>query len=166
MYNLGTISREKLSNVRKEVALVVELAIQLTEIDFTVLEGRRTEERQFVLWQKKASKFNGAEVGSYINGYPETGISFHQLGAAVDLGAYIDKRISWDFGPYYDIARAMRAASIELNIPIIWGAIWDRNLDDLSHNLEYEVSEYTKRRAKANRKVFLDGPHFQLASLV
>jgi len=165
MYKLSRISKEKLSTVRKEMSMVVNLAISITETDFTVLEGHRDTERQFTLWQKRASKLNGAEKGSFINGYPGTGMSYHQLKAAVDLGAYIDNRVSWDFGPYYDVARAMRTASIELNIPIIWGAVWDQHLDDLSDSLEYEVAEYTNRRTKRGKKVFLDGPHFQLADL-
>ncbi len=165
MYKLGNTSKERLATGRKEIVMVVERAIEITELDFTVLEVFRDQERQFKLWQKKASKLNGAERGSYIHEYPGTGMSYHQLRAAVDLGALIDNRISWDFGPYYDVARSMQTASKELNIPIIWGSIWDRNLDDLSSNLEYEVAEYTKRRTKLGKKVFLDGPHFQLASL-
>ena len=45
-YKLGPTSLLRLQDVHQDLVRVVERAIELTEIDFTVLEGRRTKERQ------------------------------------------------------------------------------------------------------------------------
>ncbi|WP_245680676.1 M15 family metallopeptidase [Veronia pacifica] len=61
--------------------------------------------------------------------------SRHLTGHAVDLGAWVSGEVRWDWPLYYRIADAVKAASIELGIPIEWGGDW---------------------------KSFPDGPHFQL----
>ena len=44
-YKLGKRSRQRLEGVHPDLVKVVERAIEITEIDFTVLEGLRTVER-------------------------------------------------------------------------------------------------------------------------
>jgi peptidoglycan L-alanyl-D-glutamate endopeptidase CwlK len=45
-YNLGSRSKKRLEGVHPDLVRVVERAIELTEVDFTVLEGMRTVARQ------------------------------------------------------------------------------------------------------------------------
>lgn len=162
MYKLGARSKEKLYTTKQPLIQVVERAIEITTVDFSVLEGIRSQARQFDLWQAKASKLNGAERGTMIRGHHGTGISNHQTEEAVDLGAYVAGSIRWDFNLYYQIARAMRQAAIEENVEIRWGCVWDRRLNDLSTNIEIEVSDYVLRRKSVGKKAFLDGPHYEL----
>jgi len=147
---LGDGSRRRLVGVHPDLVLVVERAISLTACDFAVTEGLRMPERQRELVAAGAS---------------QTLDSRHLTGHAVDLAAYVGGRISWDWPLYYQIADAMRAAARATSIPIRWGGIWDRRLNDLpagAEALESEVAAYVARRRSAGAKVFLDGPHFEL----
>ena len=89
-FKLGVRSRERLQGVHPDLVRVVELAIQLTPVDFTVLEGLRTLERQKALVAAGSSK---------------TLNSRHLTGHAVDLGAWVDGRLDWSW-PLYKIGRA------------------------------------------------------------
>jgi peptidoglycan L-alanyl-D-glutamate endopeptidase CwlK len=119
-YKLGNQSIERLNGVHHGLVSVVRRAIEITEVDFTVLEGLRTKERQRKLVDSGASK---------------TMNSRHITGHAVDLGAWVDGSVRWDWPLYYKISDAMKSAAKELGIPIEWGGDWS---------------------------TFKDGPHFQL----
>lgn len=120
MFQLSQKSLNKLVGVDIKLINVVKRALELSPIDFRVLEGLRTLERQSML--VKAGK-------------SQTMNSRHITGDAVDLGALIDGVINWEWKYYEQIAKAMKQASKELNIPIEWGGDW---------------------------KTFKDGVHFQL----
>ncbi|MNV38631.1 Peptidoglycan L-alanyl-D-glutamate endopeptidase CwlK precursor [compost metagenome] len=92
-------------------------AIQITQVDFTVLEGLRTIERQKQLVAAKASK---------------TMNSRHLTGHAVDLGAYVAGEVRWDWPLYHQVAAAVKQAARELGVPIEWGGDW-RTFKDGPH---------------------------------
>ena len=119
-YKLGSRSITNLRGVHPDLVAVVKRAITLTEIDFTVTEGLRTKERQAQLFKAGASK---------------TMNSRHITGHAVDLAAWVEGGVRWDWPLYAKLAKAMKSASAELNVPIIWGGDW---------------------------RTFKDGPHFEL----
>lgn len=114
---LGAKSKERLKGVHPDLVRVVERAIQLTEVDFTVLEGLRTTARQQQLVKSGASK---------------TMRSRHITGHAVDLAATIDGEIRWDWPLYHKIAKAVKQAAAELKVPIEWGGDW-RSFKDGPH---------------------------------
>lgn len=107
-FKLSDKSLEKLKGVHPDLVSVVKLAIDLTEVDFVVLEGLRSKERQRELVNKGASK---------------TMNSRHITGHAVDLGAYVGE-IRWDWPLYDKIAKAMKEAAYQLNVKIEWGGDW------------------------------------------
>ncbi len=119
-FTLSANSYRKLEGVHPQLVRVVELAIALTEVDFTVTEGVRTYARQKALVEAGAST---------------TMNSRHLTGHAVDLAAYVNGKIAWDWPLYHKIAAAMKQAAKELNVAIVWGGDW---------------------------KSFPDGPHFEL----
>lgn len=104
---------------------VVERAIAITEVDFVVLEGLRTKERQAQL---------------LIAGASRTMNSRHITGHAVDLGAWVGKEVRWDWPLYAKIATAMKKAATEQNVPIVWGGDW-RTFKDGPH-FELNRSKY------------------------
>lgn len=106
MYQLGNKSRSKLQGVHPHLVMVVERAIEISEQDFTVLEGLRSKERQQELYNTGKSK---------------TLNSRHLTGHAVDLAPW---PISWDWDKFYPIADAMKQAAEELGIDIEWGGDW------------------------------------------
>ncbi|CAB4171718.1 D-alanyl-D-alanine carboxypeptidase [uncultured Caudovirales phage] len=108
-YNLSKKSRDRLAGVHPDLVKVVERAIEITEIDFAVLEGVRSKTRQEQLVKAGAS---------------QTMRSRHLTGHAVDLGAYVAGSVRWDWPLYHKIAVAAKQAAAELQIPIEWGGDW------------------------------------------
>jgi len=109
VFKLGKRSIERLQSVHPDLVRVVERAIELSTVDFTVLEGLRSPERQQTLVASGAS---------------QTLNSRHITGHAVDLGAWVDNQVDWSWPLYHQIANAMKAAATELGIPIVWGGDW------------------------------------------
>lgn len=119
-FKLSQKSLDRLTGVHQDLVDVVKRAIEITEVDFAVLEGVRSVARQEQLVKAGAS---------------QTMKSRHITGHAVDLGAYVNGSVRWDWPLYDKIALAMKAAAIELQVSIEWGGDW---------------------------RTFKDGPHFQL----
>lgn len=117
MYKLGARSKQRLKGVHEDLVKVVERAIEITTVDFTVLEGLRTPERQKTLMESGAS---------------QTLNSRHITGHAVDLGAWVDNQVDWSWPLYHKIAVAMKEAAKELDVAIVWGGDW-RNFKDGPH---------------------------------
>ncbi len=113
-FKLGKRSLSNLEGVHPDLVKVVNRAIELTQVDFTVIEGLRTKERQAQLLKEKKTT---------------TKNSRHLTGHAVDLAAWVDGTVSWDWKHYYKIAEAVKQAASELKIPIEWGGDWKRFKD-------------------------------------
>lgn len=108
-FKLSKRSEERLAGVHPDLAKVVRLALVLSEFDFAVIEGLRTEARQKELVAIGASR---------------TMNSRHLTGHAVDLGAMLGGQIRWDWPLYDKIAAAMKGAAKELGVPLEWGGDW------------------------------------------
>jgi peptidoglycan L-alanyl-D-glutamate endopeptidase CwlK len=117
MYSLGVRSKARLKGVHPDLVKVVEKAIQLTTVDFTVLEGVRDPIRQKKLVESGAS---------------QTMNSRHLTGHAVDLGAWVDDQVDWSWPLYHKINAAMQEASKLVSVPIEWGGNW-RTFKDGPH---------------------------------
>ena len=138
---LGKRSLDNLNNVNTDLVRVVKRAIEITEIDFAVIEGLRTKERQRELVRKGASK---------------TMDSRHLTGHAVDIVPLVDGKISWNFNYYYPLAKAMAQASTELGVNVRWGGAWT-NIRNKKGTPQQWVQEYYNGGGK-----FQDGPHFEI----
>jgi len=109
VFKLGKRSIERLQGVHPDLVKVVERAIEMSPVDFTVLEGLRSPERQQTLVASGAS---------------QTLNSRHITGHAVDLGAWVDNQVDWSWPLYHKIANAMKAAANALGVAIVWGGDW------------------------------------------
>lgn len=107
MYQLGVKSQSRLNGVHPDLVSVVKRAIEITEQDFTVLEGLRSVDRQKELVE---------------SGKSTTMNSRHLTGHAVDIAPW---PISWDWDYFYPIADAMKEAAKELGVDIEWGGDWN-----------------------------------------
>ena len=119
-YKLGTRSKQNLSGVHPDLVAVVSRAIEITEQDFSVLEGVRNINRQREL--VKAGKST-------------TMNSRHITGHAVDL---VPHPVSWDWEYFYPIVDAMKDAAEELGIEITCGADWQNFPDGPHFQLSWE----------------------------
>lgn len=130
-YTLGQRSVSRLQGVHPDLVSVVKRAIQITEQDFSVGEGLRSETRQRQL---------------YNAGKSTTMNSRHLTGHAVDLLPYpfngdidedgIPNIEDWD--QYYPIAAAMKQAAKELIINLEWGGDWKSFKDGPHFQLAWE----------------------------
>lgn len=110
-------SLNNLSGVHSDLIKVMERAIEITTVDFGVIDGLRTlaEEKE-----------------NLANGKTETLHSRHLVGCAVDVMAYIGGKGSWETCFYEKIADAVFQAAAELGIAIVWGGNW-KTLKDYGH---------------------------------
>ena len=107
MKSLNERSRKALVGVHPDLVRVVELAAERCEVPIVVTEGLRNLDRQKEL--KAAGKSWTLD-------------SRHLTGHAVDL---VDAdNYAYDIPDLDKIAAAMRAASDDLRVPIVWGGDW------------------------------------------
>lgn len=152
-FNLSQRSIDRMDGVHPDLVAVVKRAIELTEVDFGVIQGVRTVAEQEALVAKGASKTMKSYHLPQEDGY----------GHAVDLMAYIEGRGSWELNVYDEIADAMKAAAIELDVPIRWGSAW--NVPDIREwegTMEEAMNHYVDTRRAEGRRPFIDAPHFEL----
>ena len=117
---LGQRSLSRLDGVHPDLVRVVKKSAAMSDLDFTVLEGLRTLDRQRKLLAEGATK---------------TLNSRHITGHAVDLAPLIEGKVSWDWPLYHRLAKIVKAAAADENVPITWGGDW---------------------------RTFKDGPHWEL----
>ena len=147
-YKLSTKSQERLMGVEPELKEVLYEAIKVTKIDFGVIEGLRTEEKQKQLVESGAS---------------QTMKSKHLEGRAVDLMAYIGGRGSWELSVYDEIADAMKEAAIKVDVAVRWGAAWTvTDIREWEGTMEEAMNSYIDTRRGQGRRPFIDAPHFEL----
>lgn len=133
-FQLSQRSLGRLVGVHPDLTAIVKLAIQRTTVDFTVLEGVRTLERQREYFARGAS---------------ETMASYHLaqadgLSHAVDLAPLIDGVVSWsNWQAFVDLAQVIKACAAELGVPVEWGGDW-KTLKDGPH---FQIPRSWKGRA-------------------
>ena len=101
----------RLNGVHPDLVKVVERAIQITTVDFAVLEGVRDPLRQKKLVESGASQTMNSRHIPGADGYAK----------AVDLGAWVDDQVDWSWPLYHKIADAMKEAGRQVKVPIEWG---------------------------------------------
>ena len=106
-YKLSQRSMQNLSGVHPDLVAVVKRAIEITEQDFSVIEGIRNIDRQRKL---------------VAQGKSQTMNSRHLTGHAVDIAPY---PLSWDWEYFWPIADAMKEAAEELDVDLEWGGDWE-----------------------------------------
>lgn len=114
MFSLSEQSEANLAGAEMSLKKVVRRAIEITDVDFSVIESIRTEEQQR---QNVADGVSWTMDSKHLpnhNGYAE----------AVDLYPWVNGRTN-HARKYYDrIAKAMFAAAAEQGYPLAWGGFW------------------------------------------
>lgn len=133
---LGQRSLSRLEGVHPDLVRVVKKAAALSSLDFTVLEGLRTQARQKQLMDLGATRIMNSR---------------HLTGHAVDLAPMVGGTVRWDWPLYHQLADIMKSASASENVPIRWGGTWK-----LLSAINGPIT------AKVLSRSFPDGPHFEL----
>ncbi|KQS55884.1 hypothetical protein ASG17_07490 [Brevundimonas sp. Leaf363] len=138
-FALGATSRGRLSGVHPQLVRVVERAIEISPVDFKVIEGVRTPARQKELYAQGRTK-PGPVVTWTVNS--NHFVKADGFGHAVDL---LPSPYDWKAtGPFDQVSRAMFEAAKQLGVKIRWGADWDQD-------------------GKPRERGESDSPHFELA---
>ncbi|WP_367352786.1 M15 family metallopeptidase [Achromobacter animicus] len=122
-FRLSQRSLARLEGVHPDLVDVVQLAIQRTSVDFTVVEGVRTLAQQHDYVRRGAS---------------QTMASYHLpqrdgLSHAVDLAPIVNGGIPWsNWQAFADLAAVVKGCAAEIGVPVEWGGDW-KTLKDGPH---------------------------------
>ena len=114
--SLSAKSLERLSKVHPDLQRVVHAAYELGEMDFMVIEGERTLEKQKTYREKGASQTLRSRHVREMNQCGEV--------CAIDLGVMIDGELRWDWPLYHKLGALVKEAAKIEGVPIEWGGDW------------------------------------------
>jgi peptidoglycan L-alanyl-D-glutamate endopeptidase CwlK len=132
-FKLSSSSMGKLAEVHPDLVRVVERAIEISKVDFSVTEGLRTLERQKLNVAKGVSKTLHSKHLRQPSGYGHA-VDIYPRDATGKL--VMDWGQPWPGREWAGVSGAMKAAARELGVKIVWGGDWPK---------------------------FRDGPHYELA---
>lgn len=118
-YQFSQRSLRNLEGIHPDLLKVVHRALEITERDFTVIDGLRTPEEQKELFEAGKSK---------------TLNSRHLTGHAVDIVPY---PVTWEYEEFKPVVDAMRKAAEELGVDMVHGYDW--GWDAAHHHLSRKV---------------------------
>lgn len=141
-FSLSQISIDRLSGVHPDLVKVVKRAIEISPIDFMVVQGLRTKEQAWENWGKgrtaaqlkakgvpvKYAKPNESKVTWLSNPLS----SNHMTGNAVDLAPVPYAKYKDDIDRHKIMAESVKKAAIELGVKIEWGGDW-KSAKDYPH---------------------------------
>lgn len=113
-FRFGGASLANLHGVHPDLIAVARLALAKSHVDFSVVEGVRTEERQEDLVADGASM---------------TMDSRHLTGHAIDAYPWVEGQTSHSASDYAELARAFFEAAQEMGIHVDWGGEWTSFVD-------------------------------------
>ena len=140
-YHFGKGSLKQLSTCHKDLQILAAEALKLSVIDFKIVEGHRSLERQSQLFKEGKTKINGIDKKGKHNHLPSL---------AFDIAAVLPQGLSWERNNLCFIAGVILSTGTRLLMEgkishkIRWGGNWDSDGEII-----------TDQR-------FIDLPHFEL----
>lgn len=123
-FSFSTRSLSNLEGVHPDLVRVMHRALAITKVDFTVVEGLRTLERQKWL---------------FANGKSKTMKSRHLNGHAVDIYPYVNgKVVTTDWKWFNELAVYVKKAAEDEGVDLEWGGDWRTFKDGPHWQLSWE----------------------------
>ena len=144
-FKLSPKSIKQLQGLEPDLIKVVESAIGYTKMDFSVIQGLRTQTQQNELYRQ---------------GLSHVKFSQHQLGRAVDVLAWIGKSSDSE-DDLIQIAEAFKLAAEDMDVPIRWGGCWPC-YDIRGSNIKWLRAMYLRQCRAEGREPFNDLPHYEI----
>lgn len=150
-YAFGATSRQRLNTVKPELRLIAVRALELCEVDFTVVQGGRTVDEQMRLYGKGRTgaqcKAQGVPVHYARPGEGKVTWTIYGsnhlvdkadgLGKAIDVCPFVNGKMEWDdngkLGLWPKIAAAFKQAAKEQGVSLGWGGDWSPPKVDRPH---------------------------------
>ena len=140
-YHFGKRSKEVLASCHADLQLIAEEALKCSHIDFKIVEGHRSIERQRQLYNEGKSKIDGITRKGKHNYSPS--LAFDVCVVAKDADAYDKQHLCYLGGVITATAADLLARDL-VKRSLRWGGNWDGD----------GVIIYDQR--------FIDLPHFEL----
>ncbi len=118
---LGKRSKEKRDTCCVEMKTIIDFAIGLDIMDFTVVEGHRTKEKQNKYFDEGKSRIKWPD-GKH-NTLPSD---------AADIAPYINGKISWEKIHCVHLAGIIVAVGAMLGYKVRWGGNWDMDYEPVT----------------------------------
>lgn len=138
-YQLGQTSLERLNGVHPDLVVLVKRAIELGIMDFSVMEGVRTLERQKELYASGKSKTMASKHLVQADGY---GHAVDLYPCPIDMEK-VNRGNAQEISRFGVLSGIIQSLAKESGISVTWGGDWDRDGQTLDHP-------------------FFDAPHFEL----
>lgn len=131
-FKFGQRSINMLATVDPKLQQLAIRALELSSIDFAVVQGNRTIEMQQELFGKGRSETECAQHGvpprfarPFERKVTNTMHSNHIGGNAIDIAPFVDGKINWDedgkLGVWPKLAAAFKMAGGQLGTVVYWG---------------------------------------------
>lgn len=139
-FRFSRTSLDRLATVHPDMQRVTKRALELSPVDFSVTQGRRTLDEQKRLYGKgrTAAQCRAAGVPESYAKPSERVVTWtlnsnHLSGNAVDVAPFVNGALQYDdsgkLGLWPKIAAAFKQAARELDVPIVWGGDWKKTID-------------------------------------
>lgn len=126
MYSFSQRSITNLENVDERLKSICFELIKV--IDFTVIEGYRSRERQKELFDKGFSRIDGISKKGKHNYFPSRAVDI--IPYKKGINPFDGSKESEEM--FYELAEEFKKVAKELNIEIVWGGGWE-SFKDLPH---------------------------------
>jgi peptidoglycan L-alanyl-D-glutamate endopeptidase CwlK len=112
---LDKTSEQKLVGVHPDLVRIIRRAAKDSTLEFRVIEGPRTVDRQRHLVKIGASKtMNSRHIKA----------GKLSVSHAVDVVPLVNGKVSWDWPLYHKLAPIIKAAAKAEKVPLEWGGDW------------------------------------------
>ncbi len=118
----GKTSKRRLATCHKDLQLIMNTAIAISDIDFGIAEGNRSIERQYKLFKQNKSKIDGITRKGKHNFFPSL---------ASDIYIFYDGKAKWEKEHLTYVAGVIHTVAVMLfaqgliTHKIRWGGNWD-----------------------------------------
>jgi len=140
MFQFSRRSLDTLATVDPGMQRVAHRALELSPVDFSVTQGRRTRQYQEQLYGKGRTRaqmilkgLNPLYADPSVPKVTNTMASNHLSGKAIDIAPYVGGRLNWDedgkLGLWPQLRKAFMEAAVAEGVKVGWGGDWHSPVD-------------------------------------
>lgn len=139
IYSFGKKSKKCLSEVHEDLQNVARLALEWGVMDFAVIEGRRSKERQNGFYNSGKSRVQ------WPNGKHNV-LNKADLANAYDIAPVVNGKLSWGQKHCIHLAGVIISAGKCLGIKIRWGGNWDMDGEPITDQDFQDLVHFERRK--------------------